>query len=92
MYRLELICKHTPHECRCKHTKAVEVNADDLTANLISNCFAIKSTTLHYSSISAKGRKIKLIRCRSNRKSYTYRKAIRMSPKSFIKVSSKRKD
>ena len=60
MYRLELICHHAPHQCRCRHNTATEVNADDLTANLISNCLLMESITQRYSSTSGREPSIRL--------------------------------
>jgi hypothetical protein len=36
LYKVELICHHPPHQCRCRHNVATEVDQQDLTANLIS--------------------------------------------------------
>jgi hypothetical protein len=51
-YKVELICHHPPHQCRCRHNIATEVDPQELTNNLISIPSIMQDTIPPCSSIS----------------------------------------
>lgn len=54
MFRVQVICHHPPHQCRCRHNVQTEVDSEDLKHQLIRKPLLKQNPIPHYSNTSAK--------------------------------------